>query len=114
MDRQTRNPEKLRPDYKRIYLDILEKKFPGKINDCRSLLEKEHLRVVDIQELNQMVFGLSDEMIARENRKYCSYSKSDILHMLDYQKKNRLNNIELARYFNLSRNTVAKWKKIFI
>jgi len=114
MDSKTRNPEKMRPDYKRIYLDILEKIFPEKISDCRSLLEKEHLGVVDIQELNKMIFGISDKAIARENRKYCSYSQSDILHMLDYQKKNRLNNIELARHFKLSRNTVAKWKKIFM
>lgn len=114
MDKQIRETSKIVPDYKRIYMDILEKKFPEKMEDCQRLLEKKHLNALDIQNLNQKVFGISDKELTRENRKYCSYSKSDILRMLDYQKKNNLNNRELARHFKLSRNSVTKWKKIFV
>lgn len=114
MDKQVRKTQRLVPDYKRIYRDILEKKFPEKIEDCQSLLEKKQLNTLDIQKLNQKVFGISDKELMKENRKYCSYSKADILRMLDYQKKNKLNNRELAQHFKLSRNSVSKWRKLFI
>lgn len=31
----------------------------------------------------------------------------------DYQKNNNLNSSQLANHFKLSRNTMAKWKKMF-
>jgi hypothetical protein len=34
--------------------------------------------------------------------------------MLDYQKKNKLTNSQLAKHFKLSRNTVTKWKRLFV
>jgi len=33
------------------------------------------------------------------------YNTSAILQILDYQKENKLNNIQLAAYFKMSRNT---------
>jgi len=55
----------------------------------------------------------SDKEKIRDNQKLKSYDKNTILQILDYQKKHHLNNTELALHFKLSRNTVAKWKKIF-
>ncbi|MGC4128924.1 MAG: helix-turn-helix domain-containing protein [Bergeyella sp.] len=102
------------PDYKTIYRDILQKKYPEKKQECLPLIrEKKNLSVLDIIELNIKIFGTSPETF-EENQKHRSYSKSDILKILDYQKKHNLNNIELARHFKLSRNTVAKWKKMFL
>lgn len=102
------------PDYKTIYADILHKKHPEKKAECFPLLEKENLSVLDIIELNKKIFGIADKETQAENQKHRSYSKSDILSILDYQKKHKLNNIQLARHFGLSRNTVAKWKKTFV
>lgn len=48
------------------------------------------------------------------NKKHRSYSKSDIIKILNHQKKNQLNNSQLARHFGLSRNTVTKWKRLFL
>lgn len=101
------------PDYKSIYFDILHKKFPQKIKECSSLLQKETLFAIDIIELNKKIFGPADKKIQSENQKHRSYTKSDILKILDYQKKHKLNNTQLANHFKLSRNTVAKWKKIY-
>ena len=46
-------------------------------------------------------------------RKFRAYNKLTIMEILEYQKKNNINNTELSRYFKLSRNTIAKWKKCF-
>lgn len=74
-----------------------------------NILRKQKLSAIDILELNKRIFGETGK-----NQKYRSYSKSDILQVLDYQKKYSLNNTQLALHFRLSRNTIAKWKKQFV
>ncbi|RLJ32966.1 hypothetical protein CLU97_2437 [Chryseobacterium sp. 7] len=106
--------EKAKPDYKRIYNDILVKEFPEKKANCQQLLQKERLSVVDILVLNEKIFGTPDKETFVANQRLRSFSKSDILKILDYQKKNKLNNFQLASRFKLSRNTVSKWKKSFL
>ena len=102
------------PDYKLIFTDILDKKFPPKKEKCQILLKKKNLSAMDIIELNNDIFNTPDREYQSENQKYHSYSKSDILKILDYQKKHNLNNSQLANRFNLSRNSIAKWKKMFL
>lgn len=103
-----------KPDYKRIYSDILNEKFPEKSSEFGKLLDKKQLSALDIINLNKKIFGIPDKEISEENQKTRSYSKSDILQILDYQKKYNLNNSQLARHFSLSRNSITKWKKMFI
>ncbi|MDH0658616.1 helix-turn-helix domain-containing protein [Empedobacter sp. GD03865] len=98
------------PNYKRIYSDILTKKYPEKKEVCSQINKKENLSVLDIISLNEKIFGTNPS----HNQKLRSYFKSDIIKILDYQKKHNLNNSQLASHFNLSRNTVAKWKKKFL
>ena len=107
MDQQTQITT---PDYKRIYSDILLKKYPEKKEICTAFLEKQHLSAFDVIMLNEKIFGTNQS----KNQKLRSYRKSDILKILDYQKKNNLNNSQLANHFKLSRNTIAKWKKLFL
>jgi len=102
----------LGPDYKRIYTDIINKKNPEKSEECRNLLVKKELSVMDILELNKKIFGEEDKTKKTNNHRFRSYQKSDILQILDYQRKNNLNNIQLANHFKTSRNTIAKWRKI--
>ncbi|WP_223558358.1 helix-turn-helix domain-containing protein [Chryseobacterium lathyri] len=101
------------PDYKQIFIDIIEQKFPDKNDEYVSILNKEKFSVMEIIEINKMIFGTNEQNLTF-NQKQRSYSKSDILKILDFQKKNRLNNTKLAMHFKLSRNTVAKWKKTFL
>lgn len=105
--------EKLTINYKAIFSDVLEKRYPEKKKDCLPLLQKNHLSAIDIMEINKRIFGTLKKSEA-DSQRYRSYSRSDIRGILDYQKKNRLNNIQLAIHFSLSRNTVTKWKKIFL
>lgn len=101
------------PDYKRIYSDILLKKYPEKKEKCSLLLEKRKLSCIDVIEINRIIFS-KNKKIEPSNQKLKAYRKSDIFKILDYQKNNNLNNSQLAKHFNLSRNTVAKWRKMFL
>lgn len=104
MDKQTQVKT---PDYKQIFWDILNLKYPEKKEICEPFFKKQHLSAFDIIRLNEKIFG-------SESPRLRSYSKSDILKILDYQKKHNLNNSELANHFRLSRNTVTKWKEMFL
>src|SRR5690554_973658 len=91
------------PNYKRINSDILKKKYPEKKEVCSQIITKENLSVLDIISLNEKIFGTNPS----HNQKLRSYFKSDIIEILDYQKKHNLNNSQLVNHFKLSRNTVA-------
>lgn len=101
------------PNYRRIYSDIIDRKFPHKKAECEKLLEKKMLSAMDIMELNKKIFGTKDQDIKKMNQKLRSYNTSDILRILDYQKNNRMNNLQVAEHFGLSRNTMTKWRRMF-
>lgn len=103
----------LKPDYKKIYTDILAK-YPERRALCKEILCKENLSEVDIINLNQKIFGLPDKETKIFNQRHRSYTKPSILTILDYQQKYKLNNVQLAHKFNISRNTITKWKRIFL
>ncbi|MBB4807868.1 hypothetical protein HNP38_003184 [Chryseobacterium defluvii] len=99
------------PDYKRIYHDIIIKKYPDKKDKCQLLLEKQDLSALDIIKLNSLIFGKTNREF---NQRYKSYSRSAIREILKYQAENNLNNTQLAHHFKLSRNTVTKWKRLLL
>lgn len=104
----------MRPNYKRIYSDIINKKYPDRLEHCKVLLETPELSVLDIIKLNRIVFGFVDILTEKLNQKYRSYTKSAIYEILECGKCNNYNNSQLANHFKLSRNTIVKWKKLFI
>jgi hypothetical protein len=101
--------KKLSPDYRRIYNDIITKKFPEKKELCQKILDKKELSTMDIIRLNSILFDRSN----KHNSKHRSYDVITILEILEYQKKHNYNNTQLSIYFRLSRNTVARWRKLF-
>lgn len=102
-----------KPNYRKIYEDMIRIKFPDKLGDYQGVLSKKELSALDVIKLNASLFGTFREEV-NINGRHRSYSRSDIFEILDYQKKRRLNNSQLALHFGLSRNTVAHWKKIYI
>lgn len=100
-----------RPNYRRIYSDIISIKYPDKKEFCENILIKKYLSSMDIMEINKRIFGKVYSY--NLNQRHKSYTKNDILTILNYQKSNNLNNSQLANHFNLSRNTIAKWRKLF-
>ncbi|CAA7392621.1 helix-turn-helix domain-containing protein [Chryseobacterium fistulae] len=98
-------------NYRLIFEDILEKKYPEKKEKCQRILAKDSLSVLDIIELNKKIFGPMDKETDRFDQSHRSYNQSSILQILDFQKLHNLSNSQVARHFKLSRHTVAKWKK---
>lgn len=102
-----------RPNYKKIYTDIIKVKYPEKLKECEALLNKDYLSIDEIWKLQEKIFGnISGTYTEKFNQQHRSYTKLDIMQILAYQKNNMLNNSQLARHFKISRNTITKWKKI--
>lgn len=101
------------PDYKKIYNDIIARKYPEKKEQCNSILTKQDLSFLDIIKLNSLLFDVKNREVSISNQRHKSYDISAINEILEYQIKNKLNNSQLALHFKLSRNTIAKWKKLF-
>ena len=101
------------PNYKRIYSDIIDRKFPDKRKECEKLLNKKHLSVIDILEINKKIFESTDKENERINSMHRSYNVSDIISVLEYQKTKKMNNKQVAEHFGLSMNTMTKWRRIF-
>lgn len=92
---------------------LLKKKFPDKSSKILPLL-KDHLSVLEIIKINVIIFGKGDNETHKQNQMHKSFDEKTILHILKYQKDNKCSNMELAKKFNLSRNTITKWRKMFI
>lgn len=103
--------KKATPNYKRIYTDIMMDKYPEKITECLHILNKKTLSVMDIIDLNNRISSHNAKKI---NQQLKSYDRDTIFKILTYQKQHQLNNIETAKHFNLSRNSLQKWKKIYL
>lgn len=103
----------MKPNYKLIFSDIIEKKHSDKRAECLKLLEKKELSFKDIIEINSKIFGPENQE-APSNKKFRAYNKKDIIHILKYQKENNLNNKQVAEHFSLSRNSIAKWRRQFV
>lgn len=102
------------PDYKRIYNDMIDLKYPEKKEICSNLLSKNTLSTLDIIKINKILCNKNSRENSKFNQRHRSYDKLSILKILEYQKEYDLNNSQLARYYKLSRNTVTKWKKQFL
>ncbi|MFP3591498.1 helix-turn-helix domain-containing protein [Chryseobacterium sp. SIMBA_038] len=102
------------PDYKRIYSDILNTLYPDKIPQCQRILTKKVLSSLDVITLNKIIFDKQDRETSFFNQRHRSYNDESIKEILQYQKKNDLNNTQIALEFKLSRNSIAKWKKKYL
>ena len=99
------------PNYKLIYMDYLTQKHPSFISVVMDILTKESLSIYDVMTIEKRL----EPLIGKDNyREFRAYDRKTIFKILDYQKKHKLNNSELGKHFNLSRVTIAKWKKMFL
>lgn len=105
--------QSIKPNYKKIYTDLLKLKFPEKEKECLPFLKKTDFTELDVIDIENVIFGKQNSKSELNNRRHRSYNKVAIFKILDYQKENNLNNSQLAKHFGLSRNTIAKWRKIF-
>ena len=103
---------KVNPHYKKIYSDLIASKFPNRLEEFKPYFNKTNqLSAIDVIRINEQLFGIQ---ISKDNKRLRSYEEKDIREILNYQKNYNLNNTLTAKQFKISRNTVAKWKKVFI
>ncbi|KFE99034.1 helix-turn-helix domain-containing protein [Chryseobacterium luteum] len=102
------------PDYRRIYTDLINEKYPEKKEEFKAILSKKNFSILDVITCSNILTGREDKSTFTFNQKHRFFDQQSILEILDYQKKYGYNNAQLARHFKLSRNTIAKWKKRFI
>ncbi|NIF07149.1 helix-turn-helix domain-containing protein [Chryseobacterium sp. Tr-659] len=99
----------MRPNYKKIYHDMLRLEHPEKLQDpkIRELLERLHTSE-DVLRLNEKLFKSS-----RENQKLRTYDRKTMLKLLKYQKKHGHSTSYMSRKYKISRTTLSKWKVMF-
>lgn len=104
-----------RPLYHKLYADMIREKYPDKEACCSSYLKKENWTALDVIQINAILFAKHHkQMEIASDQKHRAYDKESVRQILRYQQVNRLNNKQLADKFRLSRNTVAKWRKLFV
>ncbi|MFT4223191.1 helix-turn-helix domain-containing protein [Dysgonomonas sp.] len=105
---------KNRPLYHKLYADMIREKYPDKEACCSSYLKKENWTALDVIQINAILFAKHHkQMEIASDQKHRAYDKESVRQILHYQQVNGLNNKQLADKFRLSRNTVAKWRKLF-
>lgn len=97
-----------KPNYQKIYKEIIQKKFPEKIQQTKKLLKKE-MDVLDVIKLSEIL----NTNETTDNQKHKSYDLNSIQKILNIQKKNNYTNTYIAEKYKISRNTIAKWRKIY-
>lgn len=102
------------PDYKRIYRDLIAIEFPDKINDTKFFFSKcGNWSNSDVLKFHRFLYNTKEGYVT-DNNKHKSYDKETIIEILEYQRKNNLNNLETSKHFGVSRNSITKWRKIFL
>ncbi|UOE38782.1 helix-turn-helix domain-containing protein [Chryseobacterium oryzae] len=103
----------MRPNYHKIYHDLLNIKYPEKL-ECPKIREQlQKLNSTEeILKLNESLFKTTHET-AKTNQQLKTYDKKTMLKLLKYQKKHGLSTSYMSRKHKISRTTFSKWKKIF-
>lgn len=103
-----------KPFYQKLYADMIRDKYPEKEAECLLILQKKDWNTLDVIRIDQILFGKQrPKETLHFNKKHRAYDIESIKFLIDYQKKNKLSNKEMANTYELSRNTLTKWKKIF-
>ncbi|ALR29142.1 MULTISPECIES: hypothetical protein [Chryseobacterium] len=103
----------MRPNYKKIYQDMLKQDQPEKLQDPKIQTLLKNLKTTeDVLNFNELVFKQSKESL-RNNQKLKTYDKKTMLKLLQYQKKHGFSTSYMSTKYKISRTTLAKWKKTF-
>ncbi|ASW74657.1 hypothetical protein IQ37_04590 [Chryseobacterium piperi] len=103
----------MRPNYSKIYQDMLQLEYPDKLKEpkIKELLKKLNT-TEDVLNLNERLFEQSRER-AQNNQKLKTYDKKTMLKLLQYQKKHGFSTSYMSKTYKISRTTIAKWRKNF-
>lgn len=103
----------MRPNYTKIYQDMLRLEHPEKLKDPKiQELLKNLNSSEDVLNFNERLFKQSKEA-QKNNQQLKTYDKKTMLKLLQYQKKHEFSTSYMSRKYKISRTTLAKWKKTF-
>lgn len=103
-------PIKSKPDYNRIYKDLIETWFPEQKDQLLPLISADIATSLDVIHINNELFDKRSKDTQNYNQKLRSYDIPSIIKIVGYQQENFLTIKEISELFSVSRNTVAKWK----
>ncbi len=103
----------IKPDYKRIFKDMISHKYPHKLQISTAYLEKEELSDFDILQLSELLSESKNKEDIEFNQKHKSYNIESVKAILKYQEENKLNNTQTVIHFKMSKNTLKKWRNAF-
>ena len=99
------------PNYKRIYQDLIKQIYPHRWQEFQYFFsQRAQFSSFDVITLNKMLFGSAEDC---RNRKLRVYTQSEIQKIIHLQKFYGLNNSQAAAKFNISRNSISKWNKMY-
>ena len=103
----------MRPNYSKIYHDMLRLEHPGKLEEpkIKELLKRLNTSD-DVLKFNERLFEQSKES-SKNNQKLKTYDKKTMLKLLQYQRKHGFSTSYMSKKYKISRTTIAKWKKNF-
>lgn len=103
----------MRPNYSKIYQDILKEQYPEKLQDPKIQQLLKNLTTTEaVLSFNDKIFKQSKESL-KNNQKLKTYDKKTTLKLLLYQKKHGFSTSYMSRKYKISRTTFSKWKKLF-
>lgn len=103
--------------YKNIYTDLIyESKYIDTVSQTFLQSQINQIKTFrDVLRINQELrkgkqLNQDDLKI---NQQLKSYDKNMILNILEEQKKFGLTNLDISKKYKMSRNTIAKWRRVF-
>jgi response regulator of citrate/malate metabolism len=103
---------KMKPNYSKIYHDLLQAEHPEKLKDTKVKELLKNLNTSDeVIKFNEKLFKQSKES-QENNQKLRTYDKATMLKILAYQKQHGFSSNYISKQYKISRTTIAKWKKI--
>ncbi|MCU7612909.1 helix-turn-helix domain-containing protein [Chryseobacterium sp. GMJ5] len=103
----------MKPNYSKIYHDLLKEEYPEKLKDEKILQLLQNLDTSEqVIRFNEKVFKQSKES-QENNQKLRTYDKETMLKILQYQKDHGFSSNYISKKYKISRTTIAKWKKMY-
>jgi|SRR5690554_4792612 len=102
-----------KPDFGKIFREMAKRKNLPE-SEQKRIAEQKEWNSLDVIETNEKLFAKHNKESLKFNQNHKAYDRKSIREILDYQKKNKLNNSETMRLFKLSRNTISKWNRLFL
>lgn len=71
------------------------------------------MSIIGVLRFNKLLFG-NESIQNKTNNQYKAYDLDTVVYILEYQKEFNLSNTEISIMFSVSRNTITRWKKLYL